>query len=258
MVNNEKNISKITTAPLSISDHDLVGCVRKLNNNRYQPRTITCRNYRNYEPASMRQDLTESNFDIIYEMNDANSAWVYLFEILTTVFNKHAPKITKRVKGRLCPWLTAEIKQVMNNRDYILRRFRKHKQSADWEVYKTLRNNCTNQIRKAKREYYQNLLEENRKNPKSFWNTIKKIFPGSKTNTANASPSHIKSSNNDHNLSTSNIFCKFFSTVATKLKKISFPIKEFIWTPCRKRKLLTNNVFTFTYVFKIFVEKFKT
>ena len=250
LINNDKNVSKMITAPLSVSDHDLIGCVRKLNNNRFQPRTITCRNYKNYEPANMRQDLLNSNFDTIYEMNNANLAWEYLFEILTNVFNKHAPKITKRVKGRLCPWLTAEIKEIMNNRDQILRRFRKHKQSADWELYKTLRNTCTNQIRKAKSEYYQNLLEENRKNPNSFWKTIKKIFPGSKTKT-NTSPSHIKIENDDQNISTSNVFCKFFSTVATKMKMISFPIKNFIWTPCRKRKLLTDNVFTFTHVSKI-------
>ena len=37
----------------------------------------------------------------------------------------HTPEVTKRVKGRKCPWLTYEIKTLMNTRDKVLRKTRK-------------------------------------------------------------------------------------------------------------------------------------
>ena len=38
--NKHKNISKTNTIPTSLSDHDMVGCVRKLNHLKYQSKTI--------------------------------------------------------------------------------------------------------------------------------------------------------------------------------------------------------------------------
>ena len=38
-------IASTLTAPLSLSYHDLIGCIRKINTKKTQPRTINCRNY---------------------------------------------------------------------------------------------------------------------------------------------------------------------------------------------------------------------
>ena len=37
--------------------------------------------------------------------------------ILLQTFNKHAPLMSKRVKGKISPWLTTDIKYEMNSRD---------------------------------------------------------------------------------------------------------------------------------------------
>lgn len=147
-----------------------------MNHHRPSPRIITCRNYRTYDPNALKKDFSEADFEPLYRINNVNSAWNYLQNILVTNFNKHAPIITKRVKGSLCPWLVPEIKRVMNNRDQMLRKFRKSKSGSDWDTYKRLRNSCTNLIRKARSEYHQNLLAESRNNPQSFWKNIKRFF----------------------------------------------------------------------------------
>ena len=46
------NITPSTVVATSLSDHDLVACVRKLNNKKY-PKKITRRNYRLYDPNQM-------------------------------------------------------------------------------------------------------------------------------------------------------------------------------------------------------------
>ena len=61
----------------------------------------------------------------MYSLNDVNQATNVFNNLLETTFNKHAPLINKRVKGRSCPWLNHEIKTKMNERDKVLRKYRK-------------------------------------------------------------------------------------------------------------------------------------
>jgi hypothetical protein len=180
LTNVKRNVASVITAPLSLSDHDLIGCVRKLNNQNIKARTIKCRNYLRYNPDNLIRDLAEEIFEPLYRINDVNKAWSFLRNTLTNCFDKHAPTITKRVKGSFAPWLNNGIKELLNHRDKILRKFRKTKSEIHWDEYKRLRNSCTTKIRKARNQYHQTLLTENRHNPRKFWQTIKSIFPSKK------------------------------------------------------------------------------
>ena len=48
LTNNPANISKIDVVPTCIGDHDMPGCVRKINNACLKSRLITCRDYKRY------------------------------------------------------------------------------------------------------------------------------------------------------------------------------------------------------------------
>ena len=54
---------------------------RKLYNHRYQPRTITCRNFPNYYPTSLN-DLQSNNFEPVFNSSSVNEAWSFLKSIL--------------------------------------------------------------------------------------------------------------------------------------------------------------------------------
>ena len=47
--NKPENISKTYTIQNSLSDHDMVGCVRKLNHLKYESKILHCRNYKAYD-----------------------------------------------------------------------------------------------------------------------------------------------------------------------------------------------------------------
>ena len=47
---------------------------------------------------------------MIQEHVDVDSAWLCMKTVIMGIFDKHAPLITKRVKGKPAPWLTAELK----------------------------------------------------------------------------------------------------------------------------------------------------
>ncbi|CAB3979992.1 Hypothetical predicted protein [Paramuricea clavata] len=58
------NISTSAVIQNSMSDHDMIGCVRKVNNLKFAPRTVTvsCRNYKHYNPEQFISDLKRLNF----------------------------------------------------------------------------------------------------------------------------------------------------------------------------------------------------
>ena len=54
----------------------------------------------------------------------------------------------------------------------------------DWNAYRRLRNQVSNNIRNEKRRYRRNEIQENLDSPKAFWKAIKKVFPSKKGNSA--------------------------------------------------------------------------
>ena len=97
--------------------------------------------------------------------------------ILLICFDNIAPNMVKRVRGKPCEWLSADLKRHMNIRDQMLRISRNTKSLPDINAYKKKRNEVNLAIRNAKRTYYKDILNETANDPDSFWNKIKKLYP---------------------------------------------------------------------------------
>ena len=87
----------------------------------------------------------------------------------------------------------------------------------NWQLYRQYRNKVNASIKKSKATYNKNLLEENAKNAKQFWNLVKKLYPFKE----NASP-FLSALEVDGKLETTrqgiaSTFCKYFTTCAEKL-----------------------------------------
>ena len=87
---NVVNANSITSF---LSDHNVIKCVRKLNNIKFNPRTIKCRYHKNYDQLSF------VNWGIVYNTPDPDMAWNNLQQIISETINRHAPLIDKRVKA---------------------------------------------------------------------------------------------------------------------------------------------------------------
>ena len=88
--NNCKNIQSINVFPSGFSDHDLIGCIRKVHHLRFKPKEIHCRDYRSYNPGQLDQDLTDADWSGVYDTNDANIAWKAFHKIMSTSIDTHA------------------------------------------------------------------------------------------------------------------------------------------------------------------------
>ena len=149
-----------------------------------------------------------------------NNSWKNLKNILLKTFNKHAPIISKRVKGKKSPWLTTSIKKEMNSRDLLHRKFRKSRCQTDYDTYRIQRNKVNVIVRKAKNKHYKSMLNESSNDPRRFWRTLKQIFPVNKTVT-NAKSFFINGVLESKPARIASIFCKFFTNMAVKVKATS-------------------------------------
>ena len=188
--NEPSNIYSVKVIPAGLSDHDLVGCTRKIHNFKYQPKLITCRNYANCDPVAFCNDLRSSDFGSVFTSSCVNDACSRFKCILQQSIDKNAPLITKKIKGRLCPWMSSDVKSEMNLRDQLLRKARRTNREIDWSSYKRQRDKVNSQVNKCNRNYYKDLLQDKASSPDKFWSAIKKLYP-TKITTGSAAAIHI-------------------------------------------------------------------
>ena len=73
-VKETSRIAKSEVLPMSISDSDMIGCVYKMNNIKFNGRTIRYRDYRNYNPGQLQKDVRESNLSQVENIKSADDA----------------------------------------------------------------------------------------------------------------------------------------------------------------------------------------
>ena len=118
---------------LSFSDHDLIGFNRKQNRVTIAPKTSLCRNYRQYDHSKLKDNLKNTDWPSVYISHSISDSLQALNRILTEFFDRHAPFSTKKTNTNISPWLAVELKNEMDYRDVLQRKFRKSKTTENYE-----------------------------------------------------------------------------------------------------------------------------
>ena len=95
MTNTRSNVHHTKVLPLSLSDHDCVTCVRKINHRKMPFRTITCSDYSKYNHTVLARDIENYDWNPVYTETNVNISLDYMEQGLTTIIDRHASKITK-------------------------------------------------------------------------------------------------------------------------------------------------------------------
>ena len=129
---------------------------------------IRFRNFNNFNFNAFIADKDFNSFENILGISNSNSALQLWVQIFTSIFNKHAPYRTKRIKTRQHNhWFTSEIKLQLRHCDLLL-------QHGSHGEYKKHRNNVKTLIRKAKKTYFETILQ-NEGSQKIIWAAINEI-----------------------------------------------------------------------------------
>ena len=126
IANSPANIRNSGVLSLSLSDHEMVYCIRKLNWVKAPPEVKVFWNYAKYDPTMFSDDLKSVDWNIdrdpsgINERQDCvDELWSDFKAKFVAVADRHAPLIQKKVRGiDNCPWMTGKIKKDIRQRDY--------------------------------------------------------------------------------------------------------------------------------------------
>ena len=168
-----------------ISDHYLTFTVfgtTKVETKHFD-NVIEYRCYRNFSQENFTNMLQNSPFLDIVDDSDVNNALNRWYDLYMAAVNKHAPLKKKRLRSKLCPWVTGDLIDTMKKRDWYYKMTKKvndPQNSHFWYMYKSLRNEISVKIKEAKNYYINALLNENGGTPNAMWKTLKLISQSKK------------------------------------------------------------------------------
>ena len=122
--------------------------VLKMHFRKFLPKVINCRDFKKFDNErfmnSLHYTLSEEQFD--YSKNPDK-----FFETCQTVFNKHAPRKKKYVRGNNKPFTTKAYSKAIMHRTRLRNKFLKNPTDSNKVLYNRQRNYCVSLLRKGKK-----------------------------------------------------------------------------------------------------------
>ena len=187
---NPEYITHLSIPDIGIADHLPIFIRRKYTarkNTKLEPEHITIkyRDTKNLNIDELLNDLSVVPWDVGFIFDDVDDVLFTYEKLLNDVINQHTPLREKRVKQKCQPpWFNKTISEAIKERDSLLRNARITNSADDWQKYKRAKCKVINFIRKAKRLYFNESIDQNRGNPKGVWRSLRNLCGKSNQSTS--------------------------------------------------------------------------
>ena len=200
-----------------MSDHSIIYVIRTIIPNKRGQILREVRNLKHFVEEDFIHDLLNIYWETVEIVTNPNLSWKVREINFNKVLDRHAPLRHQRIRQSSIPWLNANIKKMMRDRDYHKKQFVKHNSEYHWRLYQTFRNKVNIEIRKSKSRYYcQKIGECNKNDPKNTWKLINSLTGHSSISKhINEIEVDDKTFRDDKNIS--GAFNKFFTNIGPKL-----------------------------------------
>jgi hypothetical protein len=167
---------------------------------------------------SFKAELNLLDWNDIIQTPCANDSYNKFINIFTKLYDKHFPKITKKINKRQQskPWITSGIIKSIKTRNTLYKTFLKHPNDTNKTKYIKYRNKLTQLIKISNKNYYTNKFNLYKSNIKYTWNTINSVL-GKSSKPPNPSYFHDGPTKLSDPGCISNRFNKFFAEIGPKL-----------------------------------------
>ena len=174
---------------------------------------------------------------------DPNKMWAEWKTKSLQIVDKHAPILTKCIRSKNSPWITADLKERMHNHDRLKIKAMKSNDLHDWANFKRMRNKVNTEIKAAEELFYHNKFIKANGDPHKTWQIINDL-----TSHKAANPSIREINLNGISISASsdlsNAFNDHFSSIGPKLAN-DIPLSNNNGHCHQKYVKSTNNRFEF-------------
>ena len=186
LLNNPDNLKQWGVADIpGISDHHMIYMTYAVRKPKFKPKVITKRDFSNFSEEDYVNEVRNIQWDNIFTCRDDDiDEKVKIYEEkLLAIINKHAPFKTVRVTKPATPWLSSEIKSLMDYRDKLKTLCNLSNSTDDIAKFKEVRNQVSHAVKKAQKAHLSKTVDNNIKNSKVFFDQLKKNnIVGSKNN----------------------------------------------------------------------------
>ena len=148
------------------------------------------------------------------------------FDSMNRILNKHAPlkRLSKyHLKFKTKPWITMALQKSVSIKnklftDYINKKDLSQKIEL-YIKYKSYRNMLSTLMKKSKQNYFTKFFENNLKNLKNTWKSMKSIIYTKSSFSNTQTLLTFQNENIDNPEGIANIFSNYFSTIGEKTKQ---------------------------------------
>ena len=115
MVSSNCSVSKSGVIHRPISDHSIVFAKLKIKKQKTVPQYVTTRSYKHYNGKQFACDLAKEEDALLTTIDklDVDSKLKNLMDNLQHTLDSHAPQKQIKIRGRPCPFVNKEIKDMM-------------------------------------------------------------------------------------------------------------------------------------------------
>ena len=172
LTNRNRSFQNSCVIDTGLSDfHKMTVTVLRSHSNKLGPKIIHYRDYKNFSNDAFRSELAIENGNL-QNFNNLDS----LLAKCKNVLNRTAPLKQKHVRANNSPFINKTILKAIMKRTRLKNKFIKYRCERNKRAYNAQRNLCVSLVRKAKKEYFDNLDLRNVTDNKKLWETVKPFF----------------------------------------------------------------------------------
>lgn len=164
----------------AFSHHDLIYTSLRIKSPKPKPVILKQRNFSRINLTKLIQDADELNWSYVDTLDNIDEKVEFLNKNIITLFDKHAPIRSIKVKHPPSPWMNDMIRRAMTRRDRAFRKFKRDRTTDNWNTFKKLRNRCNQLIRNAKRRHIFEQIQL--ATPSGIWAFLRSLGLGKQKN----------------------------------------------------------------------------
>ncbi|KAJ8307587.1 hypothetical protein KUTeg_014863, partial [Tegillarca granosa] len=138
-----------------------------------KPKKCAYRSFKNFDLHNYQKDLGKIKPPPEYQSHlDVNELYDTFINEISQVIDKHAPVKTRFQRKQPVPYMNADLRKAIYNKQKLRNKFEKSKTNYNWEMFRKQRNFVTKLKRKSIQMYFLERCAGGQKS-KDFWPTIK-------------------------------------------------------------------------------------
>lgn len=159
-----------------VSDHHVIYMAYDIKKPHFKPIQVTTRDFKNFDIEGFLAAAELAHFENVYFVGTVDEKVTVLENTIKDLLDRFAPYKTFTItKQNSTPWLTDEIRKVMNVRDMYKYNYNATKNKHFEHKFKELRNKVTGMMRQSQKEMFNDTINTKVKDCKHFYKTAKKL-----------------------------------------------------------------------------------